>query len=189
MPLLGNNQSPLLAPGSNFGLGRVQPTREQGLSQLGLMADLSPAGDAIAMGQGLLNRDPLGFGLGLGSLLIPGTIKPQAFDPVVQAVKRKMFKSNAIKSFENMKRGDFLAISPDRKRKMIDILSKKLEKRPKDKYPATHKETTTLINAVENHGKFEFRDFNPETKRVLIRHGDGMDFFHVDVDDLEPWDL
>jgi len=72
------NTSLLGAPGSNFGLGRVQPTRQQGLAQLGLLADLSPAGDVMAMGQGVLNRDPLGFGLGAASLLLPGTIKPEA---------------------------------------------------------------------------------------------------------------
>ena len=70
------NASLLSAPGSNFGLGRVQPTRQQGLATLGLLADLTPAGDVMAMGQGVLNRDPLGFGLGAASLLLPGTIKP-----------------------------------------------------------------------------------------------------------------
>ena len=75
----------LSAPGSNFGLGRIQPTRQQGLATLGLLADLTPAGDVMAMGSGLANRDALGFGLGAASLLLPGTIKP---DIVKSAAKR-----------------------------------------------------------------------------------------------------
>ena len=52
-------------------------TPKQNAMQLGMGAvDMTPVGDFKAMAQGLLERDPVGFGLGAASLLIPGTVKP-----------------------------------------------------------------------------------------------------------------
>lgn len=69
--------NPLLAPGSNFGLGRIQPTREQGLSLLQGMLGMSPVGDIQSIMQA---QSPLDVGLGLLSLGIPGTIRFRGFD-------------------------------------------------------------------------------------------------------------
>ena len=68
---------PLLSsPGTNFGLGRIQPTEEHGMTLLKGLLGLTPAGDIHAIGQGIANKDMLGAGLGLLSLALPGTIKP-----------------------------------------------------------------------------------------------------------------
>ena len=91
------------APGGIFGLGRVQPTREQGLGQLREMMNLTPVGDITAMGLGLLNRNPLEFGLGAASLLLPGTIKPKGDIAKAVADKlrlTKMREPHAIRVYE-----------------------------------------------------------------------------------------
>lgn len=57
------------------------------------LLDTTPAGDFMAMGEGIRNRDPLTFGLGAASLLVPGTIKPQMAENIVNKFRQTLDSS------------------------------------------------------------------------------------------------
>lgn len=92
MPVPGSAKGILSSPGSQFGLGRIRPDVESGLATFRMLSDLTPAGDVMAIYEGLRDQDPLGIGLGAASLLLPGTIKPIDFNKFKKAKEMESLK-------------------------------------------------------------------------------------------------